>query len=324
MRTRRFVRYVTQNSEPIILDALKILVKIMPRPGATPMLQDAYFKFTDGTSISYEGIKLQKKFEEISNKAKSQGITYAKIRLGDKDSTQYGYLSIEQDNSSSSLSINFKEYDYKHTNSFVSECLETMRQLDLHLCTQESVELRIIEILVLCIDIRGFSDFCSSPGAESKYIGNYLSVFNSAIRNCFVDTMENIIKSIGDGNLIIWSSNEVSLVETALIIIERLPILQTELRSIGLKEPFNIPVPTEIGCGFARGLAAEVPNDYFGRPINLAIRLCDQARPNGICVDSQVFRNYKPDPKLWIQEQITLKGFEQRSIWKRTFDDLNG
>lgn len=92
----------------------------------------------------------------------------------------------------------------------------------------------------------------------------------------------------GDGLLVILDYEEATLtavvrnaVETSVRLVEAFPMICEDDPMV------NFDVPRELGIGLSRGAATrltsgDVTLDYSGRPLNLASRLMDVARPSGV------------------------------------------
>lgn len=143
-------------------------------------------------------------------------------------------------------------------------------------------------VVVVFLDVRGFSSFAGI--AESTDTAEFLkSVYIRILDEYFPDA--EFVKPTGDGLLVLLSYDRDSLTEVLRSAVDK---------SIHLVEAFpgfcdqddmvNFKVPTKLGIGLARGsatslIAKKKVLDYSGRPLNLASRLMDLARPSGIVFD---------------------------------------
>ena len=78
---------------------------------------------------------------------------------------------------------------------------------------------------------------------------------------------------------------------------------------------FRSSVPKKIGIGMSMGVASRLSTnnktlDYSGRPLNLASRLMDKARPSGIVLDSTIDINFlrKPLRKRFRRSTTSVRG----------------
>jgi class 3 adenylate cyclase len=143
-------------------------------------------------------------------------------------------------------------------------------------------------VLVVFLDVRGFSSFAGI--AESTDTAEFLkSVYLRILDDYFPDAV--FFKPTGDGLLILLGYGRDNLTEIVRGAVDR---------SIQLVEAFpgfcddddmvNFDVPSKLGIGLARGSATALSAgdkvlDFSGRPLNLASRLMDLARPSGIVFD---------------------------------------
>lgn len=144
--------------------------------------------------------------------------------------------------------------------------------------------------MVVFLDVRGFSSFAGI--AESTDTAEFLkTVYIKILDDYFRDA--EFFKPTGDGLLILLDYNRENLqnvvqsaVARSIKIVEAFPGLCQD------DEMVNFDVPTKLGIGLARGSATSLTADgktldFSGRPLNLASRLMDLARPSGIVFDER-------------------------------------
>jgi class 3 adenylate cyclase len=147
-------------------------------------------------------------------------------------------------------------------------------------------------VIIIFADIRGFSEFSkeNNPSDVAAYIKRvYLKLMERFPYSDFC-------KATGDGLLITVPYDEKigddsDLRMKAKSVVEA--CLQT-VDSFGLicagEQVINFPVPQKVGFGISRGSACclvsgDVIVDYSGHRLNLAARLLNLARPDGIVLD---------------------------------------
>ena len=174
-------------------------------------------------------------------------------------------------------------------------------------------------VVVIFLDVRGFSSFAGM--AESSEAAIFLRrMYLEIIDNYFPDSA--FFKPTGDGLMIIRHFDRDSLtievewaLATALSLVEAFP-------GISDQDPMvNFKVPTSLGIGIARGAATrlasgELTLDYSGRPLNLAARLMDLARPSGVVFDGQLIKGLDLSEDLlghFISTPVFLKGIADRA-----------
>jgi adenylate cyclase len=140
-------------------------------------------------------------------------------------------------------------------------------------------------VVVVFLDVRGFSSFAKI--AESSEAALFLrSMYTKILDSYFPDAQ--FFKPTGDGLLIILDYDEDNLAEIVNSAIESSLRLVGDFADLTIDDPMvNFEVPDSIGIGLARGAATALVSDdyildYSGRPLNLASRLMDLARPRGV------------------------------------------
>ena len=140
-------------------------------------------------------------------------------------------------------------------------------------------------VVVVFLDVRGFSSFARM--AESSESAVFLKSAYTRILDEYFDDA-SFFKPTGDGLLVVLDYDDDSLrdvvqraVSTSVRLVEAFP-------TICVGDPMvNFEVPGDLGIGLARGAATRLSSgdftlDYSGRPLNLAARLMDIARPAGV------------------------------------------
>ncbi len=171
------------------------------------------------------------------------------------------------------------------------------------------------EILAAIVDMRGFTAFCEQPTIESPYTCGLMSAFYSMISSGFCRYQPDLMKYLGDGVLAIWETSPGDrdiAIETCLEGISNFNRRWNEIR----KGPqFTHGAPKDIGSGVSFGLASRlsVGNDYIGRPINLASRLCGVCQPGQALIDKSV-PNVSADARTK-EIKVRIKSFGDYPVW---------
>lgn len=173
--------------------------------------------------------------------------------------------------------------------------------------------------VVVFLDIRGFSSFAKI--AESADAALYLrSIYIRILDSYFPES--SFFKPTGDGLLIIFNYEDVEqLTKTVNNAIDASLRLIQDFSTLTSEDPMiNFDVPSDLGIGLARGSATALISDdqvldYSGRPLNLAARLMDLARPRGVVFDRSLGwtllnEDYK---KEFVAEQVYIKGIAEDS-----------
>ena len=145
-------------------------------------------------------------------------------------------------------------------------------------------------VAVVFLDVRGFSAF---PWNESSETAEFLRcAYSRILGDYFADA--SFFKPTGDGLLVIFDYQRGTLPEVVRNVVDTSLRLVDDFATITEAEQMvNFPVPGDLGIGIARGAATclvsgEKTLDYSGRPLNLASRLMDVARPSGVVFDDSL------------------------------------
>jgi class 3 adenylate cyclase len=214
-----------------------------------------------------------------------------------------------------------------------------------------------LEIAVCFADLRGFTkyvDLLQASSADSRvheFLGAYFQIYPKAIlelvyaleqRGTAKITAEDeqirrsivpsAFKTLGDGMMLVWELPRTRALQDKVSarILQVITTIQRLFRAL-IKEhanaaaaPYSVAVGNlRLGFGLARGRAwrfdfgARRPVDYAGNIVNLAARLQDRARPEGIVADvgfcDPVFRLVKRNGRA---TEISVKGREKPvSVW---------
>jgi adenylate cyclase len=130
------------------------------------------------------------------------------------------------------------------------------------------------------VDLCGFTSFTERQGDERAVV--VLAEFRSALREIAARRGVRIVKWLGDGAMI--ASSDPDTVVTSIIEINAR--METALPTLALRAGIDIgPVIMFEG------------DDYIGRPVNVASRLCDQAHSHELLATTPVTEKLSP----WIQ-----------------------
>lgn len=167
------------------------------------------------------------------------------------------------------------------------------------------------EVLAAVIDMRGFSTFCEQPNIESPYTCGIMTAFYGMIRRGFQRYPPEMVKFLGDGVLAIWQTSAKDRDVAIETCIEGLRTLPQSWQQITKGPEFSHGAPQGLGSGVGFGLASKISvgNDYIGRPINLASRLCGVCPPGKTYLDRSV-------------PGITALGVKPAAVRLKSFGDL--
>ncbi|MFP4166865.1 MAG: adenylate/guanylate cyclase domain-containing protein [Opitutales bacterium] len=171
------------------------------------------------------------------------------------------------------------------------------------------------EVLALVIDIRGFSMFCEKPNIESPYTCGLMSAFYHMVNRSLQRFPPEMTKFLGDGVLAIWETSPNDRDIAVRVAIQAALGLRHKWQYVRNSPHFSHGAPEGIGAGLSFGLASHlhVGNDYIGRPVNIAARLCNACPANRTYVDRSV-----PDipHELEKEEYVAhIKPYGRHDIW---------
>jgi class 3 adenylate cyclase len=179
-----------------------------------------------------------------------------------------------------------------------------------------SAEGRSEHVLVIFLDVRGFSSFARI--AESSDSAEFLKSAYLKILDKYFPKAD-FFKPTGDGLLILRRYERESLKKTVQEAVEVCMGLVGDFPGITDDDPMvNFEVPGELGIGLARGgvgslISGDKALDYTGRPLNLAARLMDLARPAGVVFDSSLgLELLSPElQEQFSKEAVYIKGIAE-------------
>lgn len=170
------------------------------------------------------------------------------------------------------------------------------------------------EVLCAVIDMRGFSSFCEQPSIESPYTCGVLTAFYAMVRKGFSSFPPDLVKFLGDGVLAVWQTSPSDREVAIGVCLEGLGQLPAVWREIIKGPEFTHGAPEAIGSGVSFGLASKISidNDYIGRPINLASRLCGQCPAGRVFIAKNVpnIENHAVKPGT-----VHVKSYGEQAIW---------
>ncbi len=174
-----------------------------------------------------------------------------------------------------------------------------------------------LHALALIYDIRGFT--AASRGLSATDLGAFAMGAHRTILDQFAAHPPSFVKNLGDGHLLLWEVEgdlDASLVQHVVQGAERartgFVAWVAGQRSSGSR------LPARVGIGVAFG-EVHRSDDYYGRAINLASRLQDLARPEGVAMDTTVFavaQAQRADLEQAFQRlRVRLRGLGRTWVW---------
>jgi class 3 adenylate cyclase len=178
-----------------------------------------------------------------------------------------------------------------------------------------------VSAIILIYDIRGFT--AASKKLPAGELGRFATAAHKSILELFAAFPPTFVKNLGDGHLLIWETEDdpdkalvQSIVETA-----------TKARAVfpafvagHLNAPENAgqKLPTQVGIGVVVGEVSK-SDDYYGVAVNLAARLQNMSRPEGLAMDEKTFAMAGDREELirrgFRKAKVSLKGLGNTRVW---------
>ena len=162
--------------------------------------------------------------------------------------------------------------------------------------------------LTIFVDVRGFTRWCADSDVHAHVV-EFIDGFDEILIAEFKDFNR---KQLGDGAMLvrILSPQEqpIKIIEEVIETIDRVNDNFGRLCN-DFYDTHGVNTRLHLGWGITRGdvwsRRADGLDDFVGKNINEAARLCSKARPHGIVIDSDDFRKI-PEPHGAAFEKITL------------------
>ena len=168
-------------------------------------------------------------------------------------------------------------------------------------------------VIAVNLDIRGFYSF--NQNVESADAAMFIKkVYVRLIDDYFPNAA--FFKTTGDGLLAIISYTEKNLQEVTQTTIDSCFRALKDFSSFFMDDPMiNFETPGQIGIGVSRGTAYCLGTnneiiDYLGKPLNLATRLMELAKPSGIVFDAGFGIELLSDEQIneFAKDSVYVKG----------------
>ena len=180
-------------------------------------------------------------------------------------------------------------------------------------------------VVALIFDIRGFTNFCKCEG-DSVNIANFVKrIYIKVISEYFPDGA--FYKPTGDGMLIVFRCSTGKEGEIANATAQKAVKLVGEFSTLCKGDKLvYFRTPSNIGVGISRGSACCISSnneiiDYSGKPLNIAARLSDMARPFGVIFDESI-SSCVPTKELennFLSDNVYIKGLAEEEPIKVYF-----
>ncbi|WP_269540935.1 hypothetical protein [Cerasicoccus fimbriatus] len=255
----------------------------------------------------------------LHDKATSVCRFHATLYNGSIDSgpcASLDYVTEEGHTKATPMGLTVQTPDISRLNTFEFEGV-LLEKYQLDSDNEPRIEFGIpCEVLTAIIDLRGFSVFCEQPHIESPYTCGLMYAFYQSVEQRFNKYRPDLIKYLGDGVLTLWETTYEDRPAALEVCINGLRELQDQWDIVRRAPQFSHGAPEEVAAGLSFGLASQIPGaeDYIGRPINVASRLCSVCSGSEIIIDKSVPGIDPSVPKDDIS--VHIKSFGRYPVWR--------
>jgi class 3 adenylate cyclase len=178
-----------------------------------------------------------------------------------------------------------------------------------------------VSAVILIYDIRGFT--AASKRLPTGDLGKFATAAHRAILELFAPQPPTFVKNLGDGHLLIWETDEQpdpKLIEFIVATANRSRAIFPAFVAGHLQKPENAgqKLPTQVGIGVVVGEVSK-SDDYYGTAVNLAARLQNMSRPEGLAMDQKTFAIAGKREDLikrgFRKARVGLKGLGTTTVW---------
>jgi class 3 adenylate cyclase len=174
-----------------------------------------------------------------------------------------------------------------------------------------------VSAVILIYDIRGFT--AASKKIATGDLGAFATAAHKTILELFAERPPTFVKNLGDGHLLIWETTddpEKALVGYVVAAAEKARAAFPAF--VAGQKITGVELPKRVGIGVAVGDVSR-SDDYYGVAVNLAARLQNLARPEGLAMDHTVFGMIGKREELIRQgfrkTKVSLKGLGTTLVW---------
>ena len=179
-----------------------------------------------------------------------------------------------------------------------------------------------VPALVLIYDIRGFT--AASKRLHTADLGAFATGAHKAILELFSAHPPTFVKNLGDGHLLLWETGTSPDPALVASVVDGARRARTAFAAfVAGQGAAGARLPKHVGLGVAFGEVSR-SDDYYGVALNLAARLQNLARPEGMALDTTVFEAVAARDETMKAEfrraRVHLKGLGSTLVWvKRPF-----
>jgi class 3 adenylate cyclase len=176
-----------------------------------------------------------------------------------------------------------------------------------------------VSTLVVLYDIRGFT--AATRRMDAATIGAFATAAHETILAQFRSPPPTFVKNLGDGHLLLWETGLDPDPALLASVVDGAARARTAFTAfVAGREAAGEALPRHVGVGVAFGVVSK-SDDYYGVALNLAARLQNLARPEGLALDGTVFDVVsRSDAKLaagFERARVRLKGLGSTTVYVR-------
>lgn len=174
-----------------------------------------------------------------------------------------------------------------------------------------------VSAVILIYDIRGFT--AVSKKIATAELGAFATAAHQTILGLFAPRPPSFVKNLGDGHLLIWETTDDPEKELVSFVVEAAKKARAAFPAfVAGQKAEGVELPKHVGIGVAVGDVSR-SDDYYGVAVNLAARLQNLARPEGLAMDDTVFGMVGKREELMKQgfrkTKVNLKGLGSTLVW---------
>lgn len=178
-----------------------------------------------------------------------------------------------------------------------------------------------VDAVILIYDIRGFT--AASKKLPAGELGRFATAAHRSILELFAANPPTFVKNLGDGHLLIWETENEPPPELVKFVVDTAARARAVFPAFvagHLKDPETAgqKLPTQVGIGVVVGEVSK-SDDYYGVAVNLAARLQNMSRPEGLAIDQNTFAKAGERESLIKQgfrkARVALKGLGVTTVW---------
>jgi len=171
------------------------------------------------------------------------------------------------------------------------------------------------EIVVLFADLRGFTAFVEAN--EPEEVMEVLGEFDAAVGRLVFEHQGTLIRFAGDGVMVVFN-DPFPLPEPAMLAARTAIALRDrtgELQAVWHRRGYGLGLGVGIAMGYATlgkiGFEGRFDYDAIGQVVNMAARLCDQAKSGQILLGPRAHAAIEGQVSAEAVGPLELKGFQR-------------